>query len=81
MHLKRILRGKKLSLWKHILVSFGYPDAKIVDKVIAGFSLTEWAQESGVFDTHVRAAAMTVDQLKGVALGLNGPHRLIDTFG
>ena len=70
-HLKTILRGKKLSLWKHILVSLGYPDAKIVDEVAAGFSLTGWAKESGVFDTHVRAATMTVDQLKGVALGLN----------
>jgi len=70
-HLKTILRGKKLSLWKHILVSLGYSDAKIVDEVIEGFSLTGWAKESGVFDTHIRAAAMTVDQLKGVALGLN----------
>ena len=62
---------KKLLLWKHILVSLDYGDAKIVDEIIAVFSLTGWACESGVFDKRVRAASMTVDQLSGVALGLN----------
>ena len=70
-HLKKILKNKKLLLWKHILVSLGYGDAKIVDEIIAGFSLTGWATESGVFDKRVKAASMTVDQLSGVALGLN----------
>ena len=70
-HLKQILSKKKLLLWKHILVSLGYNDAKIVDEVIAGFSLTGWAAESGVFDKKVRAASMTVEQLSGVALGMN----------
>ena len=70
-HLKKILSNKKLLLWKHILVSLEYEDAKIIDEIIQGFSLTGWARESGVFDKRVRAAAMTVDQLSGVAMGLN----------
>ena len=41
-----------------------------MDEVIAGSSFDRMEKESGIFDTHVRAAAMTVDQLKGVALGL-----------
>ena len=45
--------------------------AQIVDEVIACFSLTGGAAESGVCDKKVRAAAMTVDQLSGVALGFN----------
>ena len=70
-HLKQILCRKKLLLWKHILVSLGYGDAKIVDDIIEGFSLTGWAPATGVFDKHVRAASMTVQQLEGIALGLN----------
>ena len=70
-HLKKILSRKKLLLWKHILVSLEYEDAKIIDEIIDGFSLTGWASESGVFDKRVRAATMTVDQLSGVAMGLN----------
>jgi len=33
--------------------------------------LTGWAHETGVLDKHVRAAAMTVQQLEGIALDLN----------
>jgi hypothetical protein len=70
-HLQQILARKKLLLWKHILVSLDYGDVKIIDEIISGFSLTGWASESGVFDKKVRPASMTVEQLKGVALGLN----------
>eukprot|EP00435_Cladocopium_sp_Y103_P052672 s2156_g16.t1 len=33
--------------------------------------MTGWANESGVFDRRVRSAGMTVEQLSGMALGLN----------
>jgi len=36
-HLQKILCRQKLLLWKHILVSFGYGDAKIEDDIVAGF--------------------------------------------
>eukprot|EP00435_Cladocopium_sp_Y103_P067691 s116_g30.t1 len=70
-HLRKILGKKKLLLWKHILFSLDYKDAKIIDEVISGFQLTGWANESGVFDRRVRSAGLTVDQLSGMALGLN----------
>eukprot|EP00435_Cladocopium_sp_Y103_P051004 s3063_g15.t1 len=70
-HLRKILGKKKLLLWKHILVSLGYKDAKIIDEIISGFQLTGWANESGVFDRRVRSAGVTVEQLSGMALGLN----------
>eukprot|EP00435_Cladocopium_sp_Y103_P007598 s2738_g2.t1 len=70
-HLRKILGKKKLLLWKHMLVSLGYKDAKIIDEVISGFQMTGWANESGVFDRRVRSAGMTVEQLSGMALGLN----------
>jgi hypothetical protein len=49
-HMQQILARKKLLLWRHIFVSLDYSDAKIIDEIIAGFSLTGWASESGVFD-------------------------------
>ena len=41
-HLKRILEGKRLLLWKEILMDLGYPDASVVDDMISGFALTGW---------------------------------------
>ena len=46
-HLQKILCCKKLLLWKHILVSLGYGDAKIVDDIVEGFSVTGWAHATG----------------------------------
>ena len=57
---------------------------EIVDEVIAVFFLIEWVRD--VFDKHI-GAAWTVDQLKGIALGLNAAGRgcfkegPIDIFG
>ena len=35
--------------------------------------MTGWASETGVFDKRVKVATMTVDQLNGVAMGLDAP--------
>ena len=39
-HLKKILGGKRLLLWKEILLDLGYPDAAVVDDMVSGFALT-----------------------------------------
>jgi hypothetical protein len=55
LHLKRVLKGKRLLLWKEILVDLKYKDAGIIiDDVIKGFSLTGWAPKTGVFEPWVR---------------------------
>ena len=70
-HLRQILRGKRLLLWKEILVDLEYPDAAIIDEAIQGFKLTGWTVPTGVFQPDVRAPGHSVDQLKGMARGLN----------
>ena len=70
-YLAKILKGKRLLLWKEILVDLNYPDAAVIDEAIQGFSLTGWAKPTGVFRADVRPPNQTLDQLKGSACGLN----------
>ena len=77
-HLRRVLDGKRLLLWKEMLISLGYRDAKVIDEVIAGFPMTGWTEESGVFVPDVRPPDLTVEQLRGIALGLN--HAVVDSL-
>ena len=77
-HLRRVLAGKRLLLWREILLELGYQDAKVVDEIIRGFPMTGWTEESGVFVPDVRPPDMTVDQLRGIALGLN--HAVVESL-
>ena len=70
-HLRLIMKGKRLLLWKEIRTDLRYPDVAIIDEAINGFSLTGWGNRSGVFESDVRAPGMSIDHLKGVAMGLN----------
>ena len=70
-HLKRILAGKKLLLFKEMLSDLDYSDTSVVDDVVSGFQLTGWARNTGVFDVKVRPPTLTVQQLEGMSLGLN----------
>ena len=63
VHLKKVLEGKRILLWKEVLEQLGYPDAKIMDEVVKGFPLTGWAEQSGVFMPDVRPPEMDVMQL------------------
>ena len=77
-HLNRVLSGKRLLLWKEILIDLGYKDAKVIDEVIKGFPMTGWTEESGVFVPDVRPPDMTLSELRGIALGLN--HAVVDSL-
>eukprot|EP00435_Cladocopium_sp_Y103_P062039 s153_g23.t1 len=70
-HLQRVLEGKKLSLWREILVDLKYPDAEVVDDIIKGFSLTGWAPAAGVFEPWVRKPAYSLEHLLKLAPALN----------
>ena len=70
-HLQPLLKEKKLLLWKEILLDPEYPDAKVVDEICHGFPLTGWAQQSNVSQTRVRPPEKSLDQLEGMARGLN----------
>ena len=70
-HLRTLLKDKKLLLWKEILTDLRYPDWKVVDEICQGFPLTGWAQASGVFQTRVKPPDFSLEQLEGMAKGLN----------
>ena len=77
-NVRSVLKGKRILLWKEMLLVLGYADAKITDEVVKGFPMTGWTEESGVFQQNVRPPELTVDQLKGMALGLN--HAVVDAL-
>ena len=68
-HLRRSLRANAFCCWREMLLELGYKDAKVIDEIIRGFPMTGWTEESGVFVPDVRPPDMTVDQLRGIALG------------
>ena len=45
-HLRHLLRGKRLLLLKEVLEDLQYPDPKLFDEIIQGFTLHGWMTES-----------------------------------
>lgn len=71
-HLRRILEGKRLLLWREeILVELEYPDVAVVDDMCSGFKLTGWAPCTGVFRPDVRRPSLGIKQLISMSKGLN----------
>ena len=70
-HLRRLLVGKRLLLWKEILTDLHYPDVSVVDDIVKGFPITGWSKKTGVFQTNVRKPDYGVDQLIKRSKGLN----------
>eukprot|EP00971_Amphidinium_carterae_P155851 3090038-Amphidinium_carterae.1 len=55
-HLKVLLQGKDLDLWKSMLVESQFPEPQIVDEVASGFSLVGLADESSLFPVDLKLA-------------------------
>ena len=53
-HLREVLVGKRLLLWKEILTELEFPDVKIINGINSGFPVTGWVEESGVLLPAVR---------------------------
>ena len=71
VHLRSLLRGKRLLLLKEILNELQYPDTSLVDDILNGFPLTGWLRKSNVFPHRVRHPEYDLDTLKLLARGLN----------
>ena len=69
-HLQPLLRDKKLLLWKEILLDLQYPTRRSWMKCVR-VSLDGVAQSSGVFQTRVKPPDSSMEQLAGMAKGLN----------
>ena len=70
-HLKSLLAGKRLLLWKEILLELNYSDCAVVDDICKGFPLTGWAKKTDVFEACVRKPEHSLEQLKKKSKGLN----------
>ena len=70
-HLQPLLAGKRLLLWKEMLVDLAYPDVAIIDEVIRGFPLTGWSKKTGIFQPNVRRPDYGLEQLIKSSKGLN----------
>ena len=60
----KVLKGKRLLLWKQLLLESGYEDAQVVDEVIAGFPLVGPSTVSSAFPLGATPAQQSVRQLQ-----------------
>ena len=66
-HIREVLSGKRVVLFKRLLEDIGYPDCKIADEMAEGFPLCGWLPASGVFPTRIRAPELHEDFLRKMA--------------
>ena len=53
-HIRRIMKNKRVLLFKRLLEDIGYGDSKVADEMMVGFPLNGWLPESKVFPPHLR---------------------------
>ena len=49
LHVRQVLVGKRIALFKNLLLDIEHPDSKIADEMAEGFPLCGWLPSSGVF--------------------------------
>ena len=64
----KVLKGKRILLWKKLLEESGYEDLEVVDETIEGFSLVGAATVSKAYPLGPMPAQRSVDQLKEQAV-------------
>ena len=70
-HLRGVLRGKRLLIFKEILEDLHYPDKGLVDEICAGFKLSGWLSKSNVFPSTLKRPSQSLESAQKVANGLN----------
>ena len=69
-HLRDVLAGKRLLLFKEILEELNFPDKTLVDEICACFTLSGWQSRSHVFPS-LKRPAQSLESACKVAKGLN----------
>ena len=64
----KVLKGKRILLWRKLLEEAGYEDLEVVDETIEGFSLVGAATVSKSYPLGPAPAQQSVDQLKEQAV-------------
>ena len=70
-HLRLVLQGKRLLLFKEMLAAYDYPDKSLVDDIAKGFPLSGWLPKSHVFPVGLKRPAQSVEAALKVAKGIN----------
>ena len=63
-HLRSLLSGKRLMLWREMLAGCDYPDMEVFDELVSGTALTGPVPATGIFEATFKPASMTESQLK-----------------
>ena len=71
-HLRQVLQGKRLLLFKEMLEFYNYPDKELVNDISRGFPLSGWLPKSHIFPVGLKRPSQTVDAALKVAKGING---------
>ena len=70
-HVRDLVGGKRLLLWKEILADCNYPDTSLIDEMAAGFRLSGWMGKSNVFKARAKRPSMSLSTLKQLSRALN----------
>ena len=70
-HMREVLSGKRLLLFREMLLALDYPDQTLVDAISRGFQLSGWLPKSNVFPTTLKRPSRSMDAVQGMAKGLN----------
>ena len=69
-HVRNVLRGKRLLLFRDILAELDYPDKSLFDDIVSGFKLSGWMRDSMVFTSLPRPPKISLDTLLESSAGL-----------
>ena len=71
LHVRQVLVGKRIALFKNLLLDIEHPDSKIADEMAEGFPLCGWLPSSGVFPTKLRAPEIPEDFLRRLSKSIS----------
>ena len=67
-HVRSVLKGKRLLIWRELMVETGYPDLEIFEEVTEGIKLVGPAHASQAFPAGMMPAQQSVSQLEAQAV-------------
>ena len=67
-HVRSVLKGKRLLIWRELMVETGYPDLEIFEEVTEGIKLVGPAHASQAFPAGMTPAQQSVGQLEAQAI-------------
>ena len=67
-HVRSVLKGKRLLIWRELMVETGYPDLEIFEEVTEGIKLVGPAHASQAFPAGMTPAQQSVVQLEAQAV-------------